>query len=202
MSSQGVTPFYAHGPSYLFESFAIFNELVLADHLAKHAQDPRLKHYYLEQWMHIKGLDAFSGADDALLEQNIYDGVVAGKIRSADDLDRITMEVDGQFSDFPRTTPELRNRWMTVSLMYEDPLYDINYVYGGLLALKYFQLYSDRPEWFLPRYLAFLKNGFDDAPQALLRRFLDIDLSGPALLDDDIRLLNRRLDELEGGASN
>ncbi len=29
--------------------------------MAAHAGDPRLEHYYREQWMSIKGLDAFYG---------------------------------------------------------------------------------------------------------------------------------------------
>ncbi|HEY6387261.1 MAG TPA: hypothetical protein VIX91_16420, partial [Candidatus Acidoferrum sp.] len=120
MTAHGVTPLYADGPSFLFESFAVFNELVLADYLAEHAGDPHLQRFYREQWMRIKGLDAFYGAQDALLEQQIYDGVAQGTIRGADDLDRITLQLDEQFSIFPATTPELRNRWAAVSLMYED----------------------------------------------------------------------------------
>jgi oligoendopeptidase F len=197
MSAQHVQPLYAHGPSFLFESFAAFNELVLADYMAAHAADPRLRRYYLEEWMGIKGLDAFYGAQDALLEQQIYDGVSAGKIRGADDLDKITITVDSQFSTFPATTPELRNRWAAVSLMYEDPLYDVNYVYGGLLALKYYQLYGADRENFVPRYIALLKNGFDAPPATLLKRFLNIDLLDPALLADDVKLLNQRLSELQ-----
>jgi oligoendopeptidase F len=197
MTTHNVRPFYAQGPSFLFESFAVFNELVLADYLSEHAVDPRLQRFYREQWMRIKGLDAFYGAQDALLEQQIYEGVSAGRVRGADDLDKLTQQVDGQFSIFPSTSPELRKRWAAVSLMYEDPLYDVNYVYGGLLALKYFQLYSTNKEQFVPRYIALLKNGFDAPPAALLKRFLNIDLSDASLLDDDLSLLNRRLDQLE-----
>ena len=51
-----------------------------------------------------------------------------------------------------------------VSLMYEDPLYDVNYVYGGLLALRYYDLYTTRRDWFVPRYIALLKNGFNQPP--------------------------------------
>jgi oligoendopeptidase F len=80
--------------------------------------------------------------------------------------------------------------------MYEDPLYDVNYVYGGLLALKYYELYTTRHDWFVPRYMALLKNGFNQSPAELLHQFLDIDLSGPTLLNDDLTLLNRRLDQL------
>lgn len=101
MSANGVSPSYAQGPHFLFESFAIFNELVLADFMAEHAATPELKRYYRERWMSIKGLDAFYGAQDALLEQAIYDGVAAGTIRNADDLDSLTLKIDGQFSQFP-----------------------------------------------------------------------------------------------------
>ncbi len=201
MTLHGVRPLYANGPSFLFESFAVFNELVLADYLAEHADDPRLQRFYREQWMRIKGLDAFYGAQDALLEQQIYDGVSQGIIRGAGDLDKVTVQVDEQFSIFPATTPELRNRWAAVSLMYEDPLYDVNYVCGGLLALRYFQLYSTNREQFLPRYIALLKNGFDAPPAVLLKQFLNIDLLDASLLSDDLELLNRRLDQLEASAA-
>jgi oligoendopeptidase F len=197
MSENGVPPSSAHGPHFLFESFAEFNELLLADSLAEHAGTPELKRYYRERWMSIKGLDAFYGAQDALLEQAIYDGVAAGTVRNADDLDNLTLRIDGQFSQFPASAPELRTRWATISLMYEDPLYDVNYVYGGLLALKYYDLYTTKREWFVPRYIALLKNGFNQPPAELLNQFLGIDLSGPALLNDDLELLNRRLDQLE-----
>ncbi|HEY6252470.1 MAG TPA: M3 family metallopeptidase [Candidatus Angelobacter sp.] len=151
MTTHGVQPLYADGPSFIFESFAMFNELLLADYLSEHAADPQLQRFYREQWMGIKGLDAFYGAQDALLEQQIYEGVSAGRIRGADDLDKLTQQVDGQFSIFPATTSEIRNRWAAVSLMYEDPLYDVNYVYGGILALKYYQLYSSNRAAFWQR---------------------------------------------------
>jgi len=197
MTENGVPPSYAQGPHFLFESFAEFNELVLADFMAEHAATPAMQRYYRERWMNIKGLDAFYGAQDALLEQAIYDGISAGTIRNADDLDALTLKIDAQFSPFPDSTPEVRTRWAMVSLMFEDPLYDVNYVYGGLLALKYYQLYSTRREWFVPRYIALLKNGFNQPPAELLNRFLGVDLSGPALLGDDLELLNGRLNQME-----
>jgi oligoendopeptidase F len=80
--------------------------------------------------------------------------------------------------------------------MYEDPLYNINYVYGGLLALKYYQIYTADREHFLPRYIALLKNGFDAPPAVLLERYLNINLFDDSLLKDDLAILNRRLDQL------
>ncbi len=201
MSSHGVAPAYAEGPSFLFESFAEFNELLLADYLARHASDPALRRYYLEQWIGIKGLDAFYGAQDALLAQTVYDGVKAGNLHGPDDLDHLTLNVDSQFSIWPEKEPAMRARWAAVSLAYEDPLYDVNYMYAGLLALKYFQLYSQRPDWFASHYLALLENGFDRPPAELLRNFLEIDLEGDSLLADDLQLLDKRLRVLESGSS-
>jgi oligoendopeptidase F len=201
MSSHGVAPDYAEGPSFLFESFAEFNELLLADYLAKQASDPALRRYYLEQWINIKGLDAFYGAQDAILEQAVYDGVKAGTLHGPDDLDHLTLNTDSQFSIWPEKEPELRTRWAAVSLAYEDPLYDVNYMYAGLLALKYFQLQSKSPDWFASHYLALLENGFDRPPSELLHDFLGIDLSGDSLLTDDLQLLDERLRALESAPS-
>jgi oligoendopeptidase F len=201
MSRNHVLPACAQGPHFLFESFAAFNELILADYMAAHATQPEVKRYYREHWMDIKGLDAFYGAQDALIEQAIYDGVTAGAIRNADDLDKMTLDIDGRFSQFPASTPEMKTRWAMVSLMYEDPLYDVNYVYGGLLALKYYHLYTTRRDWFVPHYVALLKNGFDAPPAELLKRFLEIDPSGTTLLDDGVTLLGTRLEELETSRS-
>jgi len=197
ISAHKVKPIYAFGPNFLSESFSMFNELILAEYMAEHSSDPRMQRYYRERWMGIKGLDAFYGAQDALLEQRIYDGVAAGTVRDADDLDRLNTEVRNQFSTFPSNTPELRSSWATVSLMYEDPLYDVNYVYGGLLALKYYQLYTANREEFVPRYVAMMKNGYDAPPAELLKRFLNVDLFSPSLLRDDLDLLDRRLKQLE-----
>ena len=49
MSANGVSPSYARGPHFLFESFSEFNELVLADFMAEHAATPELQRYYREQ---------------------------------------------------------------------------------------------------------------------------------------------------------
>lgn len=81
---------------------------------------------------------------------------------------------------------------MAVRLVYEDPTYDINYVYGVLLALKFYEMYTHDPKHFIPRYLALMSNGFDAPPAALLKRFLEIDLNDPRLLSDALRYWQSR----------
>jgi oligoendopeptidase F len=182
MRLHGVRPAYAEGPHYLFESFAVFNELVLADYLAEHASDPVQRRTYTEQFLSVKGLDYLAGADDALLEQAFYDADRNGKSLEPDGLDALTVRIDGAFSRWPAEVPELKARWIALELAYEDPLYDVNYVYGGLLALSYYRAWKQDREAFDRAYLALLENGFDDTPQTLLRRFLNIDLSNDAAL--------------------
>jgi oligoendopeptidase F len=197
MSNNRVLPAYAEGPHYLFESFAIFNELLLPDYLYKRETDPARRRYFLEQFFEGKGMTMFSVAQEEALELAIYDGVKKGKIENDDDLDTLTKQIGGRYSIWSVKHDELKMQWITSALFYEDPLYDINYVYGALLALKYYEMYTRAPKQFAPRYIALMKNGFDAPPDALLKRYLDIDLRDPRLVTDAIRLLENRVNLLE-----
>ena len=69
-----------------------------------------------------------------------------------------------------------------VLFLYEDPFYEINYVYGSLLALHYYEMYQRDPDFFVSHYNALLRNGFDAPPSVLLKKFLNIDLNDPQIL--------------------
>jgi oligoendopeptidase F len=86
---------------------------------------------------------------------------------------------------------------MNIPLMYEDPFYDINYVYGAMLALKYYEMYLQAADKFLPRYIALMSNGFDAPPAILLKRFLDIGLNDPGLVTNALDVLGKKLKLLE-----
>jgi len=70
----------------------------------------------------------------------------------------------------------LKSQWIAMRLMYEDPLYLVNYMYAGLLSLQYYAMYKKDPARFMPKYIALMKNGFDAPPAELLHR-LNIDLT-------------------------
>ena len=197
MGNNHVKPAYGSGPSYFSESFSIFNELVLADYLFNHETDPARKLFYLEQFFEVKGMEIFHAAHDAALELAIYDAVEKDSINSADDLDSLTFRIDSQYSIWTSKTPELKEQWMTNRLMYEDPLYLINYVYGGLLSLKYFEMFKDNPTGFHDRYIALMRNGFDDTPEHLLKTFLNIDFEDPNMLPNALRILDSKLNDLK-----
>lgn len=197
MGNNHSVPVYAWGPNYFSESFAILNELLLADHLCEREHDPALKAFYLEQFLEVKGLEVFRGAQDAELEQRIYDGVEADTVKNADGLDALTQQVLTRYTVWGEVHPELRGSWMLSRLMYEDPLYLVNYLYAGILSLKYYELYQKNPAEFSKGYCALMRNGFNDTPARLLKRFLGIDFGNPALLADGMRLLENKVSQLQ-----
>jgi oligoendopeptidase F len=192
-----VRPVYASGPKYLFEATAIFNELLLPDTLARRAADPALRRFYLEQWLDGKGTIVFAVAAEAELEDQLYEGVAKGTIRNADDLDALTRKVFGRTSIWPERHPELAARWMEIPLLYEDPFYDMNYVWAGMVALNLLAAYERDPDRFVPRYIAMMRNGFDRPAADLLRDFVGIDIQDPSLLESAVAIAEQRMTALE-----
>ena len=197
MGKNHVKAVYGNGPQYLSESFSIFNELLLADRLYHAETDPAKKAFYLEQFLDVKGLEVFKAARDAHLEQAIYDAVEGGTMHTAEDLDSLTLGILSTYSIWPSLYPdEMKNTWITLRLVYEDPFYLVNYLYGGLLSLKYYEMYVNHPKTFLQGYLSLMRNGYTDEPAVLLKRFLHIDMNDPHLLKDAMALLEARSGEL------
>jgi oligoendopeptidase F len=199
---------YNDGPKFIFESFAIFNEMLFLDHLYRTAPGPAAKAYYLHQLVDDMVFQVYGSAKETDLEESIYAGVVDGSLRDAKDLDTLTMKVFAQYSVAPQLQPEQRVYWARNRLYYIDPVYDVNYLYAGLLALEYLRQFEGDPKGFPSRYVALLKNGFDDRPQALEKRFLGIDLDDSAklvagaagVMDERIATLEKFY-AAEGGAS-
>lgn len=124
MNTHAVRPLYADGPHYLFKSFAIFNELLLADYLSKQETNPAKRQFYLEQFLDGKGMTIFFIAQDAALEEAIYEQVEHGSLESADDLDALAHQIISRFDIWISQHPELKMRWITARLFYEDLLRD------------------------------------------------------------------------------
>ncbi len=197
MNRSHVLPVYAAGPHYLFEAFAIFSEFLLQDYLYRHETDPTFKQFYLEQFLEGKGTAIFYVAPEVAVEHAVYDGVKHGTIKGADDLDALTKRIYSRYSIWPLKHDELKAQWMDTSLMFEDPFYDINYIYGALLALKFYELYTRDQAHFVPRYIELMRNGFDAPPEALLKRFLDIDLHDPRLVSNALSVVEDKVTLLE-----
>ncbi len=196
MNRNQVMQSYAEGPHYLFEAFAIFNEFLLPDYLYSHETDPLRRQFYLERFLEGKGMEMFRVAPEVVVEHAVYEGVQHGKIKTANDLDALSQRAYSRFWATEKDD-EFKTGWMNISLMYEDPFYDINYVYGSLLALNFYAMYLRDPEHFVPRYITLMKNGFDAPPEILLKRFLDLDIHDPRLLSNALSIVDEKVNFLE-----
>jgi oligoendopeptidase F len=194
MYAAGTSPFYDHGPNWLGEGVAIFNQLLLYDHLARTTRDPRVRAVYLEALLHDLTFEIFTSAEEGELEQAIYDGVAAGKINTADDLDNLTLATMRKYEPIPEA--ELRGVWVTKSLMFEDPLYLVNYMYASLVAAALFDFVHRDPTTFRARYAEFLRAGFSATPEALLTKLFGHEVRADDLVASAMRLVSTRTAEL------
>lgn len=188
---------YNIGPAFMFESFAIFNELLFLDHLYATATNDRERAYYLNYFLRDATFQVVGSAEETDLESAIYRGVDAGTIRSASDLGTLTNKIFARYDPDSVRDSAAALYWARDRLFFTDPLYDVNYLFAGLLALRYFSDFERDPEAFSVRYVALLRNGFTDSPTVLERRFLRIDLGDEVgLVASSTAFIDRRTEML------
>ena len=173
------------GPAFS-EAVVQLSQLLVPEHLARTAADPAAALYWRQQSLRYL-LEVFLGAKDAELEQTLYDEVAAGRLKSADDLDRLTARVDSAYTVDHRQVAA--GRWMRAPLLVEDPLYLSNYLYSGLILTALYQQFQHDPRGFAPRYLDFMRQPASAPPQQMLKRTLGIALDDPGLLRETFTLL-------------
>jgi oligoendopeptidase F len=196
MNESGVSPFYTRGPNWMSEAIATLNEFLLYDYLYQRSTDPKAKAFYLEALISDITFQFFGSAQEATLEQSIYDGVIAGQIKNAADLDALTLSIWSKYDIWAPLEPQLAHTWITKNLLIQDPLYLVNYLYAGLLATKMFDMLKQDPASFQKRYAALLRNGFYAPPEDLLRNLFGRDLSQRQLVDDGMNILQQRVSSL------
>ena len=196
MNESGISAFYTHGPNWMSEAIATLNEFLLYDHLYQRSVDPKAKAFYLEALISDITFQLFGSAQEATLEQSIYDGVIAGQIKNAADLDALTLSIWSKYEIWAALEPQLAHTWITKKLLVQDPLYLVNYLYAGLLATKMFDTLKQEPVSFQKRYVTLLREGFHAPPQELLRGLFGRDLSQRQLVDDGMNILQQRISAL------
>ena len=148
---------YNRGPAFMFESFAIFNELLFINHLYERATSDAERAYYLNYFLDDATFQVFGSAQETELESAIYHGVDNATIKTAADFEALNAAVFARYDAAAATDPATRLYWARNRLFFTDPLYDVNYLYAGLLALEYFMRFERDPAGFAPRYVALLK---------------------------------------------
>ncbi len=197
MNEAGTSSLYQEGPHWLFEAYATLNEFLMYDYLAEQAKDPAIRAYYLEAGLDNMAFQLFGSAEETALEESIYDGTAAGKINNAADLDATALGVWQQYEIWPAIDPELKHVWASKRLMYQDPLYLVNYLYSGLVAANMLDALQHDPKGFAERYNTLLREGFGADPQTLLDHFFGARISQRQMVERAAGIFASRVAELE-----
>lgn len=171
---------YQSGPKFIFESFAIFNELLVLDHLQRSATTREDQRGLLRWFIDDAVRQVFGSARETALEEVLHADIQAGRARTAADLDARTLAVFADYTPPQQRSEDSRAFWARNRLYFIDPFYDTNYLFAGLLALAWLHQFEQDPRDFERRYIGLLENGFDAPPQVILQRFMQIDLADGA----------------------
>ena len=201
MTSNDVLPRYASGPAYFTESFAGLSELLVLEHLYRHAPDRQRKIFYLRRLIN-QGAEVFRTGWESRVEQELFDSVGAGKRLGADGIEAMTQATASKFSVWFGPGSERQLAWLQPTQYFTRPLYRVNYVYSKLHALRYLDLLHREPAGFSRSYSALLSNGYDAPPDTLLQRFVGIRLDDPALIRGGAVVLESWLKEFESLCSS
>ncbi|MCW1977078.1 M3 family metallopeptidase [Xanthomonas campestris] len=193
MNDAQTSPLTRNGPSWMIEAFAILDELLLREQLAKEAKTPQAREFYLRSLLDDIALQIFTSAEEAQLERDLYDSQAAGTLQSAADLSRLTTAVLQRYERWPQAHPELAETWATKRLFYEDPMYLTNYLYAGLVAVKLFELSHEHKAEFASQYRSLEEQGFGQYPTAALEKVLGGKVDWSRLVDEDADFFNRQV---------
>jgi oligoendopeptidase F len=86
-------------------------------------------------------------------------------------------------------------RWMSKELLFEDPLYLVNYLYASFVAVALWDRSRADPN-FASKYEALLRRGFDADPNVLLES-MGIRLGDPGVIARSGALFKEKTEELE-----
>jgi oligoendopeptidase F len=196
-----VPPLYASGSDFLKESYGYFNELLLFDHLRQTETDLQRRAVYLDRFFE-RAFQIFSQAWTTDFEQALYEKVAQGELATAENLNALMARTGARYSIWFELDDDAKRDWINIPHYFRNPFYRVNYLYARLLALKYYGLYKRDPKAFAAGYLALQRNGYDAAPDVLLKRFLGVELRGNRFVSDILDILKDRMREMETLYSN
>ena len=190
----GVRPIYFRGPQYLTESAAISSELIVGYYLYDKETDLKTKAYYLEQFLE-DALGLLTNNMFANLELKIYEGVEAGSIKEADELDQLGYDMTTPYSMYYANYPEYKGVWSIIHHYFDAPMYNVNYVVAQSLALVLFDRILNEPG-FAEDYVGMLKAGFSEPAPEVIEQTTGIYMLDPAVLSSGFAFIEQRIDEL------
>jgi oligoendopeptidase F len=195
MNASGIPVYERTGPHYLFEGFAMFNELLVLDHATKVANTAAEREYALESFLWNLSDALFTTAEEAAFERALYTEASGHPLLDRYQIDSIYRNSIVPYEYWPMSDVCVSYYWIRKSLLFQDPLYEVNYLYAALVAVALYEHAHSDPQ-FAAKYEALLSRGFYAQPQALLTT-MNINLDDPALIKSAASLFQAKTDELQ-----
>ncbi len=195
MNASGIPVYERTGPHYLFEGFAIFNELLLLDHATQVAKTPTEREYALERLLWKLSAELFMSAEETAFERSLYTEASGHPLLDRASIDAIYRKSIAPYEYWPMSDVGNSREWMRKSLLFEDSLYLVNYLYAAIVAVALYERAQTDPN-FAANYETLLRRGFDAPPQKLLLS-MHIQLDDPALAKAASRLFQKKTEELQ-----
>jgi oligoendopeptidase F len=195
MNASGIPVYERTGPHYLFEGYAIFNELLLLDHAAQVAKTPAQREYALERLLWKLSAELFMSAEETAFERSLYTEASGHSLLDRASIDAIYRKSIAPYEYWPMSDVGNSREWMRKSLLFEDPLYLVNYLYAAVVAVALYERSHTDPD-FAAKYEKLLRRGFDAPPETLLAS-MGIQLDDPGLVKAAARLFEAKTEELQ-----
>ena len=195
MNASGIPVYERTGPHYLSEGYAIFNELLLLDHATQVAKTPVEREYALERLLWKLSAELFMSAEETAFERSLYTEASGHPLLDRASIDAIYRKSISPYEYWPMSDVGNSREWMRKSLLFEDPLYLVNYLYAAVVAVALYDRSHTDPD-FAAKYEKLLRRGFDAPPQTLLAS-MDIRLDDPGLVKAAARLFQAKTEQLQ-----
>ncbi|WP_213807387.1 M3 family metallopeptidase [Granulicella sp. dw_53] len=194
MNAKGIPLYEREGPHYLFEAIAILNELLVLDHAAETAASPEERRAALRQLTTKIAFEVFASAEETSFERSLYIGAHEEVLLDQNAIDSLYRKAVSPFETNDVYRLAVSSEWMRKKLLFEDPLYLVNYLYASIVACSLYEQAHSDPN-FPEKYIHLLQGGFNASPDILMTS-VGVDINDAALVDKACRLLERKLDEL------
>jgi len=194
MIASGIPIYERASPHFLAEGIADFNELMTLDYATKVAKTPAEREYALERLLTYISYELFGSAEEGTMERSLYTRAVGHALLDRPQIDAIYQDAIRPYEYWPMSGIGTSRNWMRKALLYEDPLYLINYLYAAVVAVALYDKAHSDPN-FPAEYEAFLGRGEYADPQTMLLS-IGIRLDDPAIIKPVIKLFREKTEEL------
>jgi oligoendopeptidase F len=195
MNADSLPVYERSGPHDLFEGYAIFNQWLLLDHAAKVAATAADRERGLETLLSSMAVEIFASAEEAGFERRLYAAALGQPLLDRPKIDAIYRASIAAYEHWDMSDVGTSQRWMSKELLFEDPLYLVNYLYASFVAVALWDRSRTDPD-FAGKYEALLRRGFDAEPNVLLGS-LGIQLGDPGVIARAGALFREKMEELE-----